>query len=70
MKIVAGIVGVGCILLGGLWFFQGVGLLRLRPILCFTDCAALQGPSIFWAAIGGMVAILGICFTIYVRRKF
>ena len=69
MKIAAGIVGVVGILLGGLWFLQGLGLVRLRPLLCFADCAPLQGPSIVWAIAGGSVAILGFCLTIYALRR-
>jgi 2-hydroxy-6-oxonona-2,4-dienedioate hydrolase len=41
-------------LLGGLWLLQGLGIVNVRPILCFVDCAAIQGPSPTWAVIGAV----------------
>jgi len=45
MNAIAPVVGVISLLLGELWFLQGLGLLHVRPILCFVDCAPIQGPS-------------------------
>jgi hypothetical protein len=47
------------ILLGGLWLLQGLGIVHLRPILCFADCAPLQGPSVTWAVIGAVMLAVG-----------
>ena len=69
MKIAAGVAGAICVLLGGLWLVQGLGLVQLRPILCFADCAPVQGPSGFWAIAGGLVAALGFGFTIFAWRR-
>lgn len=46
-------------LLGGLWLLQGLGIVHMRPILCFADCASLQGPSTTWALIGAGVLAVG-----------
>ena len=45
--------------LGLLWLFQGLGLVHVRPILCFADCAEVQGPSMTWAIVGFVLAISG-----------
>lgn len=51
------IAGVVLVLLGGLWFLQGTGLVTIAPILCIADCAPLEGPSTPWT-IAGLVALL------------
>ena len=58
-RIVALVVGIVAVLLGALWFFQGLGLFHLRPILCFADCAPIQGPSVSWAITGAVTLIVG-----------
>jgi hypothetical protein len=55
--LVASVIGV---LLGGLWLLQGLGLVQVRPILCFAECEAVQGPSSTWAVIGLLVVMAGI----------
>jgi len=52
--------GVISVLLGGLWLLQGLGLLHVRPILCFIDCAPVQGPSSTWSILGLVLAALGV----------
>jgi hypothetical protein len=52
--------GVISVLLGGLWLLQGLGLVHVRPILCFADCVPLQGPSPTWAIIGFFVVTAGV----------
>jgi hypothetical protein len=59
MKIIALIFGVITIMLGSLWLLQGLGLVHVRPILCFADCAAIQGASATWAIIGGVSLGMG-----------
>lgn len=59
MKTIAFIVGLIAALLGGLWLLQGLGIVHLRPILCFADCAPVQGPSTTWAVIGAVVLAVG-----------
>jgi hypothetical protein len=69
MKIVIAIVGVLAVLLGGLWLLQGLGLVHLRPILCFADCATIQGRSATWAVIGAVVAAAGALAAVYGFRR-
>jgi 2-hydroxy-6-oxonona-2,4-dienedioate hydrolase len=48
-------------LLGCLWLLQGLGIVQVRPILCFADCAPIQGPSSTWVVIGVItLAISGL----------
>jgi hypothetical protein len=64
MKKAAFVVGIIAGLLGGLWLLQGLGIMHLRPILCFTDCAPIQGPSPTWAVIGAAVFTAG-CLSVF-----
>jgi hypothetical protein len=59
VKKVALLIGLAAVLLGGLWLLQGIGVVHLRPILCFADCEPLQGPSTTWAVIGAVVLAAG-----------
>ncbi len=59
MKKVALSTGFIAVLLGGLWLLQGLGIVHMRPILCFADCVPVQGPSTKWAVIGAGVLIAG-----------
>jgi hypothetical protein len=59
VKKVAFFVGLMAALLGELWFFQGIGIVHLRPILCFADCVPVQAPSATWAVIGVLVLTAG-----------
>ena len=45
--------------LGGLWLLQGIGIVHLRPILCFADCVPVQGPSVIWAVAGALMLAAG-----------
>jgi len=58
-KILVGLAGVLALGLGGLWLLQGLGLVHVRPILCFADCAELQEPSTTWTIIGLVTAAAG-----------
>jgi proline iminopeptidase len=54
------VAAVICLLLGGFWLLQGLGALHVRPILCFADCAPVQGPSRTWAISGFLLAFAGM----------
>jgi len=69
MKTTALVVGLLSVLLGGLWLLQGLGVVQLRPILCFAGCAPIQGPSSTWATIGAFVLIVGVLAILYSRRR-
>jgi hypothetical protein len=68
IRITVLVFGVIAILLGGLWLLQGLGIVHIRPILCFADCAPVQGASGTWAAIGVVTLALG-GFGVFWSRK-
>ena len=68
MRMVVRVIGVIRVLLGGLWLLQGLGLVHMRPILCFADCAPIQGASLTWAVVGA-VFLAGGVFAINYSRK-
>jgi hypothetical protein len=55
MKKLALVVGLISLLLGGLWLLQGLGLAHIRSILCFANCARVQGASTAWAVTGALM---------------
>ena len=63
------VAGVLAVLLGGLWLLQGLGVVHMRPILCFANCAPVQGPSFTWAIAGGVVMLAGIAATYSARAR-
>jgi hypothetical protein len=65
MRKLARVAGVICTLLGALWFLQGLGVVHIRPILCFADCAPIQEPSPAWAIIGFLALAAGILTMAY-----
>ncbi|WIY51844.1 hypothetical protein O9Z70_10145 [Devosia sp. YIM 151766] len=60
MKWLGLILGIAALLLGGLWFLQGVGAIVIEPIACVGACEALEGPSLPWALGGAALGIIGI----------
>ena len=64
--IIAGAIGA---LLGGLWLLQGLGVVQVRPILCFADCEPIQGPSPVWAVIGSLMLAAGAAAIVYALRR-
>lgn len=69
MKKIALLVGVISALLGALWLLQGLGVVHVRPILCFADCAPVQGPSPAWASIGFLLLTAGVIAIIFSLKK-
>jgi hypothetical protein len=69
MKAISLILGVLGVLLGGLWLLQGLGLVHVRPILCFANCAPVQGPSSAWTIIGFLVFATGVLAIRHSRRR-
>jgi hypothetical protein len=59
MKYFVLIVGVIGLLQGGLWLLQGLGVVHVRPILCFADCAPIQWASLTWIIIGLLFVTTG-----------
>lgn len=68
MRTIAAVFSVLSLLLGGLWFLQGIGIVRIRPLLCFADCEPVQGPSIGWV-IAGLFLCLGGAIGIFFLLK-
>lgn len=68
MKKIAFFVGLVAVLLGALWLLQGLGIVQMRPILCFANCDSLQGPSATWAIIGAAVFATG-CAALFWSSK-
>ncbi len=52
MKNVALVFGVVASLLGGLWLLQGLDIVHVKPMLCFSGCAPVRAASPKWAIIG------------------
>lgn len=69
MKRATLIFGPVAILLGGLWLLRGFGLVPLRPILCFAQCAPLQRPLPTWAALGAVALALGGVAVAWSQRR-
>lgn len=69
MKIVLLILGVVGVLLGGLWFVQGLGIVTIPPILCVAECEPLEGPSAPWAIIGFAVLAAGLLALWWALRR-
>ncbi|MDP3082331.1 MAG: hypothetical protein Q8N44_01395 [Rubrivivax sp.] len=70
MKKAALVSGVISAMLGGLWLLQGLGLAHVRPILCFADCAPIQGASLTWAIVGFLMVTVGVIAIFFsVKRR-
>ncbi|WP_390551469.1 hypothetical protein [Qipengyuania sp. MTN3-11] len=53
------VIGVVAILLGGLWFLQGTGLVVIEPVACLGECTPVTGPAPLWAISGAILFLLG-----------
>ncbi len=59
MKIALNIIGVVLVLLGGLWFLQGMDVLR----------GNVMSGQPQWVVIGGIVAVVGILLLVFANRR-
>ena len=69
MKWIGAAFGLILVLLGGLWFVQGTGLVTIPPILCVAECAPLEGPSLPWALAGLAALIIGAALLWFSFRR-
>ncbi len=46
--------------LGLLWLLQGTGVLRVKPLVCVTNCEEIIGGSSYWAGAGAVAFMIGI----------
>jgi hypothetical protein len=59
MKIASNILGVVLVLLGGIWFFQGVNLLP----------GSFMTGQVRWAVYGGIAVFAGIALLVRTNRR-
>ncbi len=59
MKAILTIIGVLLILMGGIWFFQGINVLP----------GSFMTGQIRWAVYGGIVVIVGIVIVVLANRR-
>ena len=69
MKKTALVIGVAFELLGGLWLLQGLGVVHVKPILCFANCAPVQEASRTWAIVGIITVAIGGAALFYSRKR-
>lgn len=69
LKWIIGIVSVLALLLGGLWFLQGTGLVTIEPIACIGECEPVEGPSTTWTAFGLMLVLAALVGIWFVTRR-
>jgi hypothetical protein len=60
MKIAGRIVALLLVALGGLWLLQGLGLVHIKPILCFANCTPVEGPALSWTIAGLVTLAIGV----------
>lgn len=70
MRTLALVFSTIAVMLGTLWLLLGLGIVHLRPILCFVDCGPIQGPSVTWAIIGAITVAGGGLGAFWPRRQF
>jgi hypothetical protein len=59
MKLVLTVVGVLAIIIGGIWFLQGIGILP----------GSFMTGQVQWAVYGAVVAVFGVGVLIWARRR-
>jgi hypothetical protein len=62
------IIGLILVILGLLWFLQGIAILDVCPVLCFADCECITGGSMLWGIAGAITLIIGIAI-VYLSVK-
>lgn len=60
MKTLTLVSGMIASALGVLWFLQGLDLVHVRPLLCFSDCVPVRGASPKWAIFGAALFAIGV----------
>lgn len=59
MRIIANIVGVLCVLMGGVWFFQGINVLP----------GSFMTGQTKWALYGGILVCVGLGLLVMTNRR-
>ena len=69
IRIMTLILGISTVLIGALWLLQGLGIVKLQPLLSFADCLPVQGSSTAWAVIGALAIAVGAVGVVWSRKK-
>jgi hypothetical protein len=59
MRLILNIIGVVLILMGGVWFLQGINILP----------GSFMTGQVQWAIYGGIALILGVILLVYANRR-
>ena len=59
MRIAMTIVGILCVLMGGVWFLQGINVLP----------GSFMTGQTKWAVYGGLLAVVGVALLLTTRRR-
>lgn len=60
MKTFTLVLGLIASALGVLWFLQGLDVVHVQPLICFSDCAPVRGASPKWALLGAALFAIGV----------
>ena len=63
------LVGLVVLALGTLWVLQGADAVRVRPILCATNCRPVTGGSSGWLAAGTVASVIGVGVIVAATRR-
>jgi hypothetical protein len=59
MKVILTVVGILLVIMGGIWFFQGINVLP----------GSFMTGQIRWAIYGGIAVVLGVVLIVLANRK-
>lgn len=55
--------------LGMFWLAQGIGLVKIDPILCAGSCEPVEAPSLQWQITGLLTGLGGAATGVLVTRR-
>ena len=55
--------------LGALWFLQGLDVVHIKPLLCFSDCVPVRGASPKWAMLGAALFAAGVAAVCWALKR-
>jgi hypothetical protein len=59
MKVILTVIGILLVIMGGIWFFQGINVLP----------GSFMTGQVRWAIYGGIAVVLGIALIVLANRK-
>jgi MYXO-CTERM domain-containing protein len=69
MRVLAVVLGLVGVALGGLWLLQGLDLVHIRPLLCVAECQVVEKGSAVWAVVGAAVGAAGLAAIAFGARR-